>query len=183
MRAFRAQHPDEELDLHGELFTPEQVARILDGKLDVGFVRPPAGTADLEVEVIRREPLVALLPEGHPLADHPRIRLEDLAGEPFIAYPNASVMNQVVLEACLQAGFTPQPIQGVHETITMVCFVAAGLGVALAPASVRHVHVTRLAYRELEAPPEVTLAVAWRRDNHSPVLDRFLSVVHSLGGL
>ena len=57
------------LDLRGELLTPAQVARLLDGTLDLGLLRPPVHERELSTEVLHSEPLVAVLPESHPLAD------------------------------------------------------------------------------------------------------------------
>ena len=62
------------LDLRGELLTPAQVARLLDGTLDLGLLRPPVRERELNTEVLHSEPLVAVLPESHPLADATRSR-------------------------------------------------------------------------------------------------------------
>ena len=58
-------------------------------------------------------------------------------------------MFNAVMEACRQAGFTPREVIEVRETSTLVAFVAAGLGVALIPASVRSLALDGVAYREL----------------------------------
>ena len=62
------------LDLRGELLTPAQVARLLDGTLDLGLLRPPVHERELSTEVLHSEPLVAVLPETHPLARRRRRR-------------------------------------------------------------------------------------------------------------
>ena len=62
--ALRDALPGVVLDLRGELLTPAQVARLLDGTLDLGLLRPPVRARELRVEVLRREPLVAVLPAG-----------------------------------------------------------------------------------------------------------------------
>src|SRR4051795_1726976 len=65
--ALREALPGVVLDLRGELLTPAQVAGLLDGSLDLGLLRPPVRERELEVEILRREPLVAGLPEAHRL--------------------------------------------------------------------------------------------------------------------
>ena len=64
--ALRAELPDVELELHGEMLTPAQVNALLSGTLDVGLLRPPVHSPDLAVHDIRREPLVVALPADHP---------------------------------------------------------------------------------------------------------------------
>ena len=65
--ALRHALPGVLLDLRGEMLTPAQVASLLDGTLDLGLLRPPVRERALAVEVVRREPLVAVLPQAHPL--------------------------------------------------------------------------------------------------------------------
>ena len=184
-RALHQDLPGIELELRGEMLTPMQVAALLDGSLDLGLLRPPVRDPDLEVRVLRREPLVAVLPESHPLAGGDHIELADLRDEPFISYPShqRSVVYESVFDACQRAGFTPSRVQEVGETSTLVSFVAAGLGVALVPASVQHLHITGATYRPLAGTTgEVELAIAQRRADENPALVRVRSRIHTLIG-
>jgi len=55
------------------------------GQLDLCLLRPPRIVDPaLNVETIWLEPLVALLPPKHPLADNQRVSLERLKSEPWI---------------------------------------------------------------------------------------------------
>ena len=181
-RTLRTELPELELDLRGELLTPSQVAGLVDGTLDVGFLRPPVQAPEVEVHPLRSEPLVAVLPESHALAAGKHVVLADLAEEPFITYPagHRSVVHDAVLDACQAAGFTPRATE-VAETSTLVSFVAAGLGVALVPESVQHLRITGAAYRPLDgSPPTVELAVATRRGESSPAVREVLALVRRL---
>jgi len=181
-RTLRLQLPDLELDLRGELLTPSQVTGLLDRTLDVGFLRPPVRVSEIDLHPLRREPLVVVLPESHPQAAKTQVRLTDLAEEPFISYPShhRSVVHDAVLDACQAAGFTPRATE-VAETSTLVSFVAAGLGVALVPASVQHLRITGAVYRSLAgAPPMVELAVATRQGETSPAVQRVVELARDL---
>jgi DNA-binding transcriptional LysR family regulator len=184
--ALRAALPGVMLDLRGELLTPAQVAGLLDGTLDLGLLRPPVREPELSVELLRREPLVAVLPGGHRLAENAAIPLEELGGEPFVTFPShfRSVVHDAVEETCAAHGFRPRVALEVSETATLVSFVAAGLGVSLVPESVCHMTVEGAVYRPLAGETAaVELAVAWRRDNETPVLARALEVVRrDVGG-
>ena len=178
--ALRAALPGVALDLRGELLTPAQVAGLLDGTLDLGLLRPPVRERELAVEVVRREPLVAVLSREHPLAAADAIPLEELEHEPFVTYPShfRSVLHDAVEETCAAHGFRPNVALEVSETATLVSFVAAGLGVSLVPESVRHMTVEGAVYRPLARDTTtVELAVAWRRDDATPLLERALEVV------
>lgn len=136
---------------------------------------------EIETHVLRREPLVAAIPDAHPLARGETVRLADLADDPFVVYPSQarSVVHDAVVDACRSAGFEPRTTE-VAETSTLVSFVAAGLGVALVPASVEHLRITGATYRPIEgALPEVELAIAARRGDDSPVVRRVIDVVRA----
>ena len=183
--ALRDALPGIVLDLRGEMLTPAQVAGLLDGRLDLGVLRPPVRERELEIEILRREPLVAVLPEGHRLATADVVPLEQLRDEPFVTYPShfRSVVHDAVDETCRAHGFRPRVALEASETATLVSFVAAGIGVSLVPDSVRHMTVRGAVYRPLgPAAAEVELAVAWRRDDHTPALERALTVVRGALG-
>jgi DNA-binding transcriptional LysR family regulator len=179
-RALRAELPGVELGLHGEMLTPAQVAGLDAGTLDLGLLRPPVRHHALHVEVVVREPLVAVLPQTHPLAQGNEVPVERLAGEPFVAYPShlRSVLHDAVEDVCAAHGFKPTVAMEVAETATLVSFVAAGIGVSLVPLSVTRLAVVGAVYRPLAGdPPQVELALAHRREDDAPVLARALDVV------
>jgi DNA-binding transcriptional LysR family regulator len=185
VRVLRADLPGIELDIHGEMLTPDQVAALTGGTLDLGLLRPPVRTTGLEVRVLRREPLIAVLPEHHPLAARDRVRLPDLRDDPFITYPSnhRSVVYEAVIEACQRAGFVPASQHEVAETSTLVSFVAAGLGVALVPASVQHLRITGATYLPLAGTTrEVELALATRAGETSPHVARVRARAEALIG-
>jgi DNA-binding transcriptional LysR family regulator len=178
--ALRQELPGVTLDLRGELLTPAQVAQLRDGMLDLGLLRPPVHERDLSTEVLGSEPLVAVLPRSHPLADSEAVPLELLNGEPFVTYPShfRSVLHDAVEDACAAHGFKPLAAHEVAETATLVSFVAAGLGVSLVPASVRNMTVQGAIYRPLaDDTTRVELAAAWRRDDDRPIVARALDVI------
>jgi len=184
-RSLRVDLPDIDLDLKGEMLTPSQVDALLNHRLDVALLRPPVRNPDLVVQTLRREPLIAVLPETHLLAVEPAIMLSDLQRDPFISYPShhRSVVYDAVFDACQRAGFTPAVVQEVGETSTLVSFVAAGLGVALVPASVQHLRITGATYRPLlDSTSEVELAIAHRRDEAGTHVLRVLTRIREVLG-
>ncbi|MBC2592421.1 LysR family transcriptional regulator [Rhodococcus aetherivorans] len=181
VRAYHDRNPLVELTLRSEMLTPAQVAALLDGTLSVGLLRPPVNTPGIVVELLRHEPLLVVLPVQHPLAVATTIDLHDLAEEAFIGHCSPSTMHDILLTACEQAGFVPIVRQQVAETATLVALVAAGLGVALAPESVRHLRMNGVTYRPLRSPAvSVPLALAYRDDAIGPLIRRYLDTARTV---
>jgi DNA-binding transcriptional LysR family regulator len=181
-KVLRSRLPRVRLDLRGEMLTPAQVAGLLDGRLDVALLRPPVDHSELVLETIGVEPLVAALPAEHHLAALERVPVGRLADEPFIVYPSSarSVVHDAVAATCADQGFSPIVAMEVAETSTLVSFVAAGVGVALVPASARQMSVTGAVYRPLAGATHlVELAMCWRSASGSPTLPRALAVIRA----
>jgi DNA-binding transcriptional LysR family regulator len=150
-RRLRAEIPGIDLELHGEQLSPTLLKMLTERRVDLAVVRNPQPGNDFDSMHLRTEPLIAALPAD--LAGHGQhaVALHDLRGRTFVTHPSGyrSAMFSAVMNACHQAGFTPREVIEVRETSTLVAFVAAGLGVALIPASVRSLALEGVAYRRL----------------------------------
>lgn len=167
-----------------EMYTEPQFAALLAGQIDVGFVRDePLHAQDvrsLRLSVIDREPLLLALPVGHPLASRSSLRLAEVAGNAFVSQPRelAATLYDRLVELATRAGFRPEIIQHAQQINGLLALVAAGLGLALVPASMRAVRLAGVCYVPLEDPDAfLLLAVACRADDHSPALQQFLATV------
>jgi DNA-binding transcriptional LysR family regulator len=179
-REVRDALPGVRLDLHSELLSPVLLDGLLDGTYDLVVLRPDGvRRPEVDVRILRTERLIAVLPDRHPLAGHPRLDLAQLAAEPFVMHfsGHRSSMHEHVLAACAAAGFRPASIMEVGETVTLVVFVAAGLGVALVPGPVRSLALDGVSYVELAAPATVELALATRAGDTSPAIRRVAEIV------
>jgi DNA-binding transcriptional LysR family regulator len=181
LRAYRERHPTVAITLQ-EMSSGEQVVALREGRIQVGFLRPPIQEPGITTITVLREPLVAVLPADHPLATRRRIPLAALAGDPFILIPRSHGLGilDLVMGACLEAGFVPRIAQEAKEIQTVVGFVAAGFGVSLLPETVRRLAHNGVVYLPL-APPKVTIeiAAAHRNEGPSPLLAAFLAVLRS----
>ncbi|HEY6760053.1 MAG TPA: LysR substrate-binding domain-containing protein [Baekduia sp.] len=135
---YRERFPDVELHLAEEDPVPA-VAAIRAGACDVALVFEPNGADALDGLLrtpIASDPLWAVLPAGHRLADAAAaddrpIELSSLAAEPWVA-PTAFCAS-VVRGACAAAGFEPDVVFSSADYGAVQGFVAAGAGVALVP--------------------------------------------------
>ncbi|MEU0058668.1 LysR family transcriptional regulator [Streptomyces sp. NPDC006334] len=180
LRTFRQRFPGVHLDIR-EMTTAPQIAALHDKTIDIGLLRePPAGEAELGFRTVLSEPFVAVLPAAHPLAARRTVQLAQLADSPFVLLPPAvgPQLHDQITGLCTAAGFTPQVTQHAVEWQTVCALVETGLGVSLAPASIRRMRLKGVAFRRIEPSTARTrVAVAWRKNDQS------LPVTHLLATL
>lgn len=189
IRQFKHQYPDIHLELH-RLQTNAQVKALLNEEIHVGLLHPPIATVldiggALSQQVIYHEPLVAVLPDIHPLAQKAPdpISVKALANEPFILFPRnvGPALYDSIISFCQRAGFSPTIVQDAFPQNTILGLVSAGIGVSLLHASVQHIQQQGLVTRPLtEISPKLDSAIAWRSDTPHPVLPKFLNLVRKL---
>jgi len=182
LRVYRERFPDVSLVLR-ELTTTQQVHALLNGRINIGFIRPPVHHEALEVETILREPFLVALPENHSLASQAEIPLKALSKESFVLFPRhlgPGFYDQVV-SLCQQAGFSPDVSQEAIEMQTIVSLVAAGFGVSLVPASLQNLRRVGVIYRRIQgATPVAELAMIWQKKASLPVLQTFMALVKEI---
>ncbi|TQF14957.1 LysR family transcriptional regulator [Myxococcus llanfairpwllgwyngyllgogerychwyrndrobwllllantysiliogogogochensis] len=179
LRGLRAEHPDVHLMLR-EADSVTLLEEVRLGQLDVAFVRGPVIAPGVRVDTLRREPLVLVLPSRHRLARRARVPLEQLADEPFIGFARdtAPSLHDAMMGMCLEAGFTPTFVTEAVEWFTMVSLVAAGLGCAILPESVRTFSREGAVYRAVAgAPRHVDLVIARAPTPPGPALKACLRIV------
>lgn len=181
LRTFRTHVPDVSLELH-ELSTEQQLQWLREGRIDVGFLRPPVDEDTFSVATIYQEPLVVALPEAHPLANGASVSLRSLSSELFIFFPRsiAPGLYDQIISLCQQADFSPTVAQEAMQMQTIVSLVAAEMGIAIVPESLQHLQRTGVVYKAIQEPTsKVAIAMIWRCNDTSPTVQRFLEVVRS----
>lgn len=183
-RALREQLPGVDVTFRGEMLTPDQIAALRDGSIDLALLRPPEDLGDhedLDFRVLREDRYVVAVPEGHRLAERDRVRVTDLRDEGLLLHAGQgrSAMHAAVVRMCRDAGFEPVVRHEVAETSTLVTFVAAGLGVAVVPEPVAELGVAGATYRLLDTDARLPLVVATRVGDDSALVRRTLGVLES----
>ena len=105
------------------------------GELELGGSVTPSDPA-FDYQPFCNEPLDALLPDNHPLAERDGVTLRQLADTPFLLYHRSFMLNDKLLSACEQAGFTPKEGGRSGQADFLTALVAAGQGVVLLPSVV-----------------------------------------------
>jgi DNA-binding transcriptional LysR family regulator len=181
-RLVKAELPHVALEIHADQLTPVQVSGLLESRIDIGVLRPPVSGNGLALRTIALEPLVLALPDDHRLVDEPEIAMVDLRPENFVMYADThSAVNEAVLRSCRDAGFTPHREHEAPGTTVLLALVAAGLGVALVPDSVRAAPLAGVVFRVVPDAASTELALAWRRETSSALVDAVLAVLEANG--
>ena len=167
---FHRRRPGIRLYLH-EATSDAQGALLREFEIDVGILVPPIVEAGVRYAPLLREPLVAALPARRRWPQ--RLALAALAREPFILFPRqaGAGLYDLIVGYCAAAGFAPRIEQEAIQMPTIVSLVAAGMGVALVPASLVHMRRTGVVYRALaEASPLMEVGLAWREGGGEPAV-------------
>jgi LysR family transcriptional regulator, benzoate and cis,cis-muconate-responsive activator of ben and cat genes len=183
IRRYRSARHGVELTLL-ELTTLEQIAALKEGRIDVGFGRIPFDDPMIERRLLRNERLIAALPTGHPLlARRGQLRLNDLAAEPLVVYPNAprpSYADQV-LALYRERGLKPPVVHEVREVQTALGLVAAEAGICLVPASVERLSRDNVAYLPLDEKNAVSpIIMSNRKGDKSPEITLILKLIREI---
>jgi DNA-binding transcriptional LysR family regulator len=183
-RRFREHQPDAELQLKPAA-SLEQLEAIRSGRLDAGFLNfMPKADPELDQLLVARHHVELAVPIRHPLAKLKKLRLRDLTDAPFAWFPrwaNPAFYDRMML-ACYRGGLkSPHIVQEGFNEATILSLVSTGLGVGWVLGTARWrcpETVAILPVIDLNVP--LTLALAWRSDNSSPLLANFIGEVQGL---
>jgi DNA-binding transcriptional LysR family regulator len=181
LQDFRVQRPDVSVQLVEDK-TIRLLPRLLSGRLDLTFVRPPERPDKrLELMFLFHETAVVAVPEHHPLASKKRVTIADLADQPLIVPERRSRphSHDLTMKLFAEAGLEARIVQIADEKQTIVNLVSAELGVAIVPKwtsrmAARGVRYVRLAASDMNRLP---LAAAWTRGTRDPIRDDMLEML------
>ena len=163
----------------------QQLEMLRTGRIDIGFLRPPASAGSLAMTTLRQEGIACVLAAGHALAARETLRLADLAGQRWVRHGTVLgtsfqqrmegrlKRDRIVLEHGMEADDTP----------SVMMLVAAGYGIALLPDSVRLFAPPGTVCRAVaDVRPFVRLAIARRRhDAEARILKAVRIAVEAAG--
>nr|WP_208406916.1 LysR family transcriptional regulator [Amycolatopsis granulosa] len=180
LHGFRAGHPGVRFSLvQGS--RQHVLDRLAGGELDLALVAPLPDDPALDGFALSEQELLLSVPEAHPLARRRRIRVAELADEPFVTLEHGYGLRQIVDDLCAAAGFEPKIAFESQESDTARGLVAAGLGVALLP---HFAGASPAGVVEVPLSPRVsrTIGAAWRAGEQlTPAVRTFRDYVRANG--
>jgi DNA-binding transcriptional LysR family regulator len=183
-RRFREKQPDAELQLHPAA-SLDQIEAIRAGRLDAGFVNfMPDADPELDQLAVGNPHVELAVPKRHPLAKLKKARLRDLVDAAFVWFPRwaGPAFYDQLMEACYRGGLkSPRIVQEGNNEATILSLVSTGLGVGWVLGTARWRSPATVAILPVvDLNVTLRLALAWRRDNTSPLLVSFIAEVARL---
>jgi hypothetical protein len=166
-RTWEERRPEVELELVP--VEPGHAAELLDGDADAGLVRLPVDQEALHAIPLYTEVTVVVVPREHLLTAADELTLADLADETLLR-PEDDVLTWP--DGTAPSGEQPA------TTAQAVELVAAEVGVLVTPMSLARLHHRRdLTYRTVTDAPTSSVALAWRRDGHTELVEEMIGIV------
>ena len=132
LRRFRLHAPDVRFELF-QGAAHQLTDRVLEAQVDLAITSPRPRGPGYAWHALYSERLCVAVPRDHRLASRTRLRLVDVADEPFIALRAEFGLRQLTDELCSAAGIKPEVVFEAAEISAMEGLVAAGFGVAVVP--------------------------------------------------
>lgn len=176
LKRFHLRHREVRISLRAG-HSEELVDRVRQGTLDVAFLGLPLGPRPKGVRgrELARGHLVAVVPPGHPLADHEEVNLARLADEPFVDFPAGTAGRVQSDDAFAAAGVRREVAFEVTAPDPMARLIRQGLGIGMLPAAFVHEFPDLPVVRLRDAPVRVEHLV-WSSFRPSPAATAFLSM-------
>jgi DNA-binding transcriptional LysR family regulator len=181
--SFKAAYPNVDLELT-ELSPLEQVEAVSTGSLDVGYVTDFSYREEQELRVdrIATWPWILAMRSTHPLARRAAITGKAARGETFVVYAAHAADDGHLRVLRRFLGQEPRALHHVPNTLAVLTLAAAGLGIALIPASLETFKIPNIAYRPVvDFPDSYGLILVSRRNETSPAVERFIEIARNPG--
>jgi DNA-binding transcriptional LysR family regulator len=165
--AYRSRYPGIEIQLseHGAARLEELLRG---GEVELAGLLAPV-SRDFEIQQVRSEPIVALVPPDHPLARRDSVSMSELAAVPFLMPEASFALNPIILKACERARFKPNITARSGQLDFLAELVAAGIGVAFVPRLIAEELSSRSRVRIVDirnSHMQWNLVLAWRRNGY-----------------
>jgi DNA-binding transcriptional LysR family regulator len=137
LRALRKNYPQLAIRFH-EQEPHESIPHLVRRDVDLILINDWQNAPIALPEGLTKAPLFddvadIALPPGHRLAKSKTIRLSDLSGEEWIAWPSGSICHDFLMHTLRKAGHDPKVAHTAAEYETQLALVAAGLGCCVLP--------------------------------------------------
>jgi DNA-binding transcriptional LysR family regulator len=145
----------------------DMLAMVAAGELDCAIISAASGANGVEILPLAEEPFDLVVPGNHPLATHARLRLRDLAGQPFIETAPGFASRTISDLAFSAEGIERRIICEANEWSLVADLITAGLGIGLLPRGLAEQSLTiksrdlvRLHVEDLHLTRRIDLALA-----------------------
>lgn len=160
-----------------ELSASTRESMLLDRTVAAALSMPAIRHPEIQASQIGSQRLMLAVPARSPLARLATVPVTRLQGRPLIALPRPDEEpTSSAVAALLRRHQVVMPIASRVETVySALSLVLAGEGVAILPACAQLASPRGIVFRPfLDAADAIEIAVCWRRDSLSPLIQNFL---------
>lgn len=154
-------------------------------QLDIAFVAGAPDLPDCHSRRIWHEPLLAVLPANHPLADSDDVTWDDLTGEAFLVRHGGTgpqAYDHIVKRLAGRWADAPSILRCDVERCTLLQMIAQGFGVSIAGQANALVDIPGVVFRPFRDEPEpVPFSAVWSPYNQSATLQNLLDMANAIG--
>lgn len=155
-----------------EIPTVKQVKALETGKLDIGIMRAPLNSDQLEVITLFNDPFVLAVPENLEITPGKKQLATALSAQPFIFFNRdyAPVYYQQLLEICNRLGFIPKISHEANNIHSILRLVEHGAGISILPQSVKtQFPYLRINYFELPVNHTTEVVMAYTKHQNEAI--------------
>lgn len=180
--AFRKTDPKVHVQVLEVSSSQQHAQELIGHRTDVAFVRAPLTDDFITSELLHSQPIVVVLADANPLAGAASLSTADIVDQPIVGYPKHArpILHDALWKGFRQIGAQPNIVCEIIDKSTLLQFVAHGLGIALAPAWVRHIAPTGVTIVPFEpCDTSIDLYVAFRSSGNADTVKRFVETVRT----
>lgn len=164
LTSYRKRYPGIELQMYEYGgFGCEQA--LLNNSLDIAFTAlPTTHETELVNQPLTKYPLLACLPEGHPLAAKEHLNWRDFEPYPFILYNEDFSLAKLINRLSRKAGVQLNIAFRSGQWDFLAAMVEADMGIAILPEPICHrLSTSKLIFRPMQPAMTWDLALIWRQ--------------------
>ena len=162
--------------------SPDIADAISNGEIDVGFIRPERYASDLDYKLLRKEPLLAIMPSDHRLRSSSVVDMAGFGGENFIGISQTAPVLRPIVQDYIHGCRAKVIPAGEADYLSMaISLVSSTRGVALLPIYARALLPWSVISRPLTGiVPTVDLVLAYHKGNDARLIRLLASKVDEM---
>ena len=175
IRALNESDPDLRFEVE-PMIPEERVQALISGKLDVLMMVAPVQAPNVTFQVLRRESLIAVVPDTPLYRERTSISVHELAAVPFLVSNEreCSYCKKFHLAVMRRFHLSPEIVEGPVNLTFQFAMIAAGRGFTIASESLLGLRFPGVLFLPfVETMPRTKLGVAWRTKDTSASLQIF----------
>jgi DNA-binding transcriptional LysR family regulator len=179
LHAFQNLAPDVRVTLH-DLSSEEMLRGLSEAKLHVCLMVEPSARSlrGLKFERLHEYPICVALRPAHPLAKSSKLKLAQIAGEPFVGYTRADYpdYHDLMEELFRPLGRQARIVEEHDSGPGLIAATAVGRGLAIVPSCMAMLAGNRLKLRPIDPPPApLRVGAAFDPKRITPAGEKFLA--------